>query len=86
MPAILKGPGIGHSRDDRRRREWPDPFNGRQSLAALILGTVCVELAVNCDHPGIRCPQLFVQGRKGRTSEGREVIAQILDESRKGTP
>jgi hypothetical protein len=85
VPAILKGAGIGHSGDDRRRREWPDPFNGRQSLAALIRGTVCLEFAVNSGHPGIHCPRL-VQDRKGRTSEGREVIGQILDESGEGTP
>ena len=86
MTAILKDTRVGDSGDDRRRREWPDPFNGRQSLAPLILGTVCLEFAVNSGDPGIHCPQLFVQDRKGRTSEGREVIGQILDESGKGTP
>ena len=85
VPAILKDAGIGHSGNDRRRREWSNPFNGGQSLAALILGTVCLEFAVNSGHPSIHCPQFFVQDRKGRTSEGREVIGQILDESGEGT-
>jgi hypothetical protein len=55
-------------------------------LAALITRTLAFEFMVNSSHAGIQQPQLFMQRRKGCTSEGREVVGRILDESGKGTP
>jgi hypothetical protein len=86
MTSILKGTRIGDGRDDGGSGQWPHSFNRSQSLAAFITGTLAFEFVVNSGHAGIQQPQLIMQRRKGRTSEGREVVGWILDESGKGTP
>ena len=62
------------------------PFNCRESLAALIAGTVACEFVVDRGHPGIQPPQLVVQRRKGHPSEGREGVGRIFEESGESTP
>jgi hypothetical protein len=85
MPSILKGTRITHGCDDGGSGQWPHSFNCSQSLATLITGTLPFEFLINGSHAGIQHPQLLMQRRKRRTSEGREMVGRILNEFGKGT-